>query len=112
MPELNYPAWRFWVDIFQMTFMAAVSVYVWWTNRDKARNEQIAAVQSEVAEVRREVELLDAEVKHLPSREDMRRLWERLDMLGGKVEGVATSVQSVRRTVDLINQHLISRGDK
>lgn len=134
---LNYDAMDFWFKVFQFLWSIGVLIYVWWSNRDKARAAAILAVDEAWRKSHKELEKavgdLQSDVKHLPSRDDMRRIWESIDRINSqmakidgtltaamgaleKVEGMSEqlgelrgTVTNTRRAVESINDYLLNR---
>lgn len=127
----NYDALDFWFKVFVFVWSIGVSIYVWWSNRDKARQAAIDMVDRSwrhshkemakaMGDMKREFDLMRADVNHLPSRDDTRRIYERIeaiehrlgDRIGDVEKGMAElagAVKGVTAQLHVINQHLLER---
>lgn len=132
MTAPDYAAWRFWFGVAQFAATIAVWIYVWWTNRAKVNATRFAELEKQVAQravstdidarcglhmartvhVEAEIIRLDSDFRHAPGHTNLARIHMRLDELNkafGDMDGRLTGIE---RTVGLINEHLISKGDK
>lgn len=131
---VDYDAADFWFKVFIFVWATANSVYTWWSNRDTARKEAIEHVdrswrlshteqQKAMADLKRELDLMRSDVNHLPGREDMRRIHDRIegiehrlaDRIGDVERGVgelAGAVKGVTAQLHMINKHLLEQDKK
>ena len=56
--------------------------------------------------------LADIERRRGPTHEDMRRIYERLDVSGQTMAEIRGEVGGLRRAIDMIHQHLLDREGK
>ncbi len=120
--SLDYVAWRFWWDLVQTGATLAVGAYVWFVNRDRVTHSRITVLEQTVdkrldgAEAR--LAKVEADCGHLPKHGDLARVYDRINGVAGKVGDVGSAVselggemRAMRRSIDLINQHLINRRE-
>jgi hypothetical protein len=50
-------------------------------------------------------------VRHLPTHEDIRQLTEKIEGTNKALSEVIGEFRAMNRTVKMVNQHLISRGE-
>jgi hypothetical protein len=135
--DLNYTAWWFWINVFQMVCTAALGLYVWWTNREKVTGARFLSLERQVAERATAQALKDAEHKrdgrceqhkealslveksvievrseldHLPTQKQFNQLNVSISDLNGSLQKTAGRLEGINRVVDLINEHFINRG--
>jgi len=124
---MNYPAWKFWLDVMQFLSTAAIGLYVWWNNRDKITQARFARLEKEVVE-RVSTAVYDSHVNRLAETEsklrnvpasccghpDMLRRMEghndRLSQHKQLIDQLAGNVQGLPKTTDLERVH--SRVDQ
>lgn len=136
---INYTAWWFWINVFQMVCTAALAAYVWWTNREKVKAARFLALEKQVAERVTTQALKDAETKrdsrceqhkekislvemsvievrseldHLPTQEQFGQLNASISALNGSLQKTVGRLEGINRAVDLINEFLINQGAK
>lgn len=105
--DLNYPAWRFWLDVVEAFVIAALFVHTWIINRTKANRAAIDRVDVRVSELTERVTLLERDVRHLPDHDDLAELHEKVNVIAsslGKIEG---ELSALVRNLSLIHQHLL-----
>ncbi len=114
--QIDYTAWRFWFDFFQVAGTLGIAIYVWLINKHKATNSRIDRVEGEFDErldkIADRVTVTELEIKHMPSRDDINRLNSRIEELHGDLHEIAGGVTGLRRAVDLMNEFLINQGSK
>lgn len=107
LPEINYTAWRFWMDFALIAWAAGVAVYVWWVNRTRATQASIDAVGIQVSTLADRVRQLEADVEHLPGKADLERIHARIDDVAGSVREVAGELRPLARQLSMIIEHMV-----
>jgi len=92
----NYPLWRLFMD--GLTF--AFALYIWWSARKKAAQQDVTDLKTDVVGVKTNMYLIEERMNHLPSREDLRRLHQRVDDVREDISGLSGGVQNMRGTVE------------
>ncbi|MBI1246145.1 MAG: DUF2730 family protein [Alphaproteobacteria bacterium] len=87
--------------------------YTWLTARSKSNSEDIKAIHSDFAEVKKDVEdiearlrVIDSEWKHLPDKETINDLKISMTEMRGTVNTLNESLKSIARTVGLIDEYM------
>ena len=136
---INYAAWWFWINVFQMIYATALGLYVWWTNRQKVTAARFLALERQVAErvttqaldaadtkrdercdkhrqrtslVEKNVIELQSELDHLPTQQQFNELNRSILALNGELKNTVGRLEGINRAVDLINEFLINQGSK
>ena len=66
-----------------------------------------AASAKELLELRTRITTLEAEMRAVPSHNQLNELMGRLERLDAKLEGVTDSMQPLARSLDRINDYLL-----
>lgn len=53
---------------------------------------------------------IESDSKHAPKHGDLSKIYERLNTVAGKVDDQGGELRAIRRSLDLINQHLLNQG--
>ena len=69
-------------------------------------------VSSDIKSFGHRLSEVEGEIKHLPDKNDIGRLFARLDEVNGNIQKVAGGQESLSTQVGLINEHLINRERK
>jgi len=72
---------------------------------DKLVSKELKSFEHRLSEV-------EGEIKHLPDKADIGRLFSRLDEVNGNIQKVAGGQEALSTQVALINDHLINRERK
>ena len=122
----DYTAWKFWIDVLQMVATCAIGIYVWWNGRNQANAKRFKTLEDTVTghntsikmltEARQQqttdcekrlqrIEDLEKELNHLPSREEISKLSDKIGSLTEKLGTLDGRLNGINRAVDLLNQH-------
>lgn len=139
MTPINYPAWKFYLDVLQLLGTLGVAVYVWWSNREKVTSRRFAALEEQVAKRLRKDDLdesntlrdkqciehknqtaalnkayadLHIEVTRLPDRREITKLDNSIKCLTEKLGNLDGRISGLNRVADLMNEFLINQGGK
>jgi len=121
MSESAKTAWD-WYQVFQVIWTivsGAVGFALWREGRRQAREkkeqQQEEARREEtdkrLAKLERATQELENEMRHMPTHEDIRQLAEKIDGTNKALAEVIGEFRAMNRTVKMVNQHLISRGE-
>ncbi len=129
---MNYPAWRFWIDMILLLMLAGNTVFTWWTSREKVNAKRFRALEDATAEkitaaqakemiaerlptCRAHMLRTDEVEKNLhgiPRRSEIESLNNNIAQLNEKLGKVEGRLDGINRVADLMNRHLISQGGK
>lgn len=122
---IDYTAWRFWWDVLQTCFLAAITIYIWWVNRDRVTQSRITqlkddtaktvgGIRQEIGELATRLTRVEADCCHMPGHDDLGKIYERINGVSAEVADVSSEISEVsgemkamRRSLDLITQHLM-----
>ncbi len=128
---IDYTAMRFWFDVAQLTGTLAIGLYVWWDRRKKNNDKRFSDLEKKVVEhsaslgdmiaasEKKETDCdrrlqritqLERDVHHLPSREELSDLSNKIGSLTEKLGTLDGRLTGINRAVDLLNEHHI-KGD-
>lgn len=106
--EIDYTAWRFWMDLLLILVVMLQGIYTWFVNRTKVNKAAIDRVDGRVSEVVERVTLLERDVRHLPNHDDLGELHEKVNTIAtsmGKIEG---ELAALVRSLSMIHEHLLN----
>lgn len=109
---MDYDAWRFWIDILQTVLTAAIGVYVWLVNRTRVNAARIRNMEDEIDarldKAEQRLTKVEVDIEHGPSRDDLKRIHERVDDTAREVHEMTGEFRSVKSTLELIHQFLLN----
>ncbi len=105
LPQIDYTAWRFWMDVLQMVATVLIGVYVWWTSRERVTTKRFQNQEDRIT-------VLEVTAKNAPVCKHHDQLSGRIEDIRGDLRELTGSVNGVRRAVDLMNEFLINNGAK
>lgn len=136
--NIDYTAWRFWIDLLQIGGLIALGVYSWWRDREKVTSKRFAALERQVSdrlsstahssiEERRdgdcsahkartaEIEIglsrVGSEIRNMPNRQEMAALSHDITLLTSQIGRLEGRLEGINRVADLMNEFLINRGE-
>lgn len=114
--EIDYTAWKFWLDVLQVVFTAAIGIYVWVSNRTAVNTKRIAKLEGDLDERLDEQEVrltrVEEALRHAPTHEDLKRIHARIDDVASGVSLVSGKIGETTRTLTLIHEHLLNGGKR
>ncbi len=84
----------------QWIVIGVIGIYSWLIGRQ-------AASAKELLELRTRITTLEAEMRQVPSHNQLNDLMARLERLDAKLEGVTDNMQPLARSLDRINDYLL-----
>lgn len=101
----NWAQWQFWLAVAVAIENAAVGVYVWISNKDKARSKDIKEIRTDLQKIQTRVTKLEAgSISH----GDLSKVYHRINDVGNDVSGLNGAIDGLRESVGLIHQHLLN----
>lgn len=88
--------------VVQWLITCAVAVYVWHSNRQHARAE-------EVAELDRRTLVIEEQMRHLPDQDLVNQLHGDMKAVKAELVGIKEAQVSMARCLDRINDYLLSQ---
>ena len=100
MAELDYSAWRFWLDVVQWIFTLGVMVFVWLDRGRSDNKQQITDLEKRQTAVERDMNTVREQLRHIPTHEDI---------VGIKSElaGLSSALEGVQHSLSMIQQYLL-----
>lgn len=112
---MNMDAAKFWLDVVQFILMGAIAFYMHIVARQRVTQDKLDAHMAEVTQtlngLGQRLARVEEAHRHSPTHGDMGALAKELGELRGDVQQMAGGLEGIRRAVDLINQHLLSRHE-
>lgn len=132
---VNYQAAQFWLNLAQWASILIIGLYVAWSNRRRATRTDIEDLQKGFTKVSTEIknikenisealsvkdvalknahrsDLIEEQLKHVPTNKDMMAIERQIGTVGKDVEGIAQRIEGIARATDLMNEYLINKGE-
>lgn len=103
---MDYEAAKFAFDAVQTIVMAAITIWMWAANRRAARKSE---VYGQLTMLANRVTIAEQKIEHAPDDNDLQRIYDRMEDVRGEVNQLIGEFQAVRRTLELMHEHLLSR---
>ena len=109
---------RLVLDLVQVIGLGIVSLYTWWTNRQRATKEAIAAVEEKHDTDNKAIEAriqahndrllsMEQQIAHLPDNDKLGEVHYRIDQVGQGVKGLEGQMKQMNHTLQLIQGYLL-----
>jgi hypothetical protein len=108
--ELDYDAMKFWFDVFLSICLVASLIYNWIDKKSRVNKAEIEVLTSEMIAINNRLLVVEADMRAMPSHEDLGRLYERINGMSADVSEMAGAIKAMTNQLSMINQHLISEG--
>lgn len=123
--NLDYSALEFWLKASAVVAQVLTFIWLFWINKSKATNARIGelgkatnvkigelekSTTEELKKMALRLERLEADAKHAPTHEDLKRIHGRMDESMGETRELGGKLDAVIRTLGLIEEHLINKG--
>ncbi|MBN2060715.1 MAG: DUF2730 family protein [Deltaproteobacteria bacterium] len=108
---MNYASMQFWLGIAQWAFNIIVALYLWINRKHQATMKRIESASDQVSKNEKDIIRLKAELKNLPSQAQFSDLSKEIRSLTKELSETKGRLQGINRAVDLINEHLINKGN-
>jgi septation ring formation regulator EzrA len=112
MDAVDFQALDFWWSVLQTVILAFVAFYTYLTNRSKANRAAIDRLDSRVTQIAERVTLVENDLRHLPTQDDIKRLHERMDCVSAEMKEIKGEFSTARRTLDMIHEHLLNTAHR
>lgn len=118
--HLDYNALQFWLSAINTAGLILIGLYTWWTNRDRATTDAIAAVASEghelasvirgdlAAQERRIVDV-EHEVRDRLRSEDLRELYQRINEINREMGEFSAALKATTEQARLHQEFLLNQ---
>src|SRR5574337_553821 len=101
--NIDYNALEFWLKASAVTAQGLTFIWLFWINKSKATNASIEDLKqstaSKLEKMGLRMERMEAEAKHAPTHEDLKRIHSRLDQSTGAVEKLEGKIDAMHRTL-------------
>ncbi len=123
----GYAAYRFWFDIAQFVLTGMIAVYVWISKRDSVNNKRFTVLEKDLStsldDLEKKVDArmdnhseritkVETECDHAPSHADLGQVYDRINEVSDQVANLTGGMEALKRSVDMIHQHLLNEGKK
>jgi len=99
--DLDYGAWKFWLDFAQWLFTLALAVYLWLDRGRRDNRRDIQSIGRRQVDLDTRLQLLEEQLKRVPSHDDIARLRE-------QYAGLESKLDRVTNTLDRIHDYLMN----
>ena len=99
---------KFWLDLVQSVVMAGITLWMWASNRRAAQKKE---VDEKLAGLGERITVTEQKIDNGPDHDDIKRIYDRMDDIGGELKQLVGEFQGVNRTLQLLHEHLLSRKD-
>lgn len=115
---MDYTQFRIGMDILQFLLTAGIGLYAWIATRHRATAESLRelerAFEQRLDKHDSRIATMEERIEHLPSHEDIGKVWGSLESLHADMAAVQTEVRGIRdviaplaRSVERINDYLL-----
>ena len=135
-PQIDYPAWQFWFNVFQLLGLVALGIYTWWRDREKVTAKRFKLLEDQVKDrpTRKELDekekeqavtcgkhqdrtretetslrAVAVELQHLPSQADIGKVHSRMDAVSREMNQALGELKAATRQLDLVLEELLRR---
>ena len=108
----DWTALRFLLDLIMLLSVMTIGIYSWWVTRNQVIKSDIVSVSGRVDAVEERVTLVERDIRNLPTPADVSEINQRIASLHGDLREIKGSLRGLTRAVDLMNEHLINRGNR
>jgi len=103
-----------WGWLGSMVLSGLFTFLVWAMRKEFARRDDVSrdvqTLAADLAELDARVDLLENEVKHLPTHSDLKEMRDALSDLSGAVRETAATLRAVDSGVKRLETHLLDKG--
>lgn len=96
---------KYWFDLLQTLAIIGVTFWIWNADRKAARKKE---VDDEIARLSQRVTVVEERVKAAPNDEDLKRIYDQIGTVSGELQELVGEFRGVRRTLDLLQEHLLN----
>lgn len=101
---------RNWLGVVAIIISLLTSVYAWLTSKAKANAEHLKTVDKSLTDLDRRVQSVEAEQKHMPSKDDVNQLKLDIAEMKGAMQALDGEVKGVSRTIRRVEDYLMKEG--
>ncbi len=116
MENLDIPVLKFAFDVVQTAVMVGISIYVWIVTNHKVNADKIAELEEkhngEIEQQRNRLTAIETKLDHMPNREQISRIHQRIDELNQSVHEVQGVMKGLADNNAMILETLIKQGTK
>lgn len=100
-----------WLGAAALIVSLCTTVYAWMTSRAKANSEHLKTVDAKLTDHGSQIQWIQAELKHMPSKDDVTELKLAVSEVRGTVGRLDESVSGVSRTMRRVEGYLMKEGN-
>lgn len=98
---MNFTDLTFGFETTRWIVTTGIGIYAWLIGRQSASAK-------EMLELRTRITTLEAEMRQVPSSEQLHEVAAKLARIDARMDGIAESVQPIARSLDRINDYLLT----
>lgn len=105
LAEINWGQWQFWLTVVMALMNIGVGFYVWFSNRDKARNDDLKEITTDAKKLETRVTQLEAaSISH----DDLGKVYDRINEVSDQVSELNGTMSGIKGSVDMIHEYLLN----
>lgn len=101
---------RNWFSVAALAVSLATTIYAFLTSKAKANAEHLKSVDKSLTDLDRRVQSVEAEQKHMPSKDDVNQLKLDIAEMKGAMQALDGEVKGVSRTIRRVEDYLMKEG--
>lgn len=117
-PPFDYGKWRFFFELFLFFWNIALGVWLWMNRSHKELSQRIAAVEKSTHEridgyeercsaKKERITRLESQVKELPNHNDLGRIYDRINAVGGDLREMKGILDGTAKSVERLHRYLL-----
>lgn len=110
---LDYNALEFWLKFSAVLAQGVTFCWLFLINKNKVTNSRInemeEATSNKLQAMALRLERLEADARHAPTHDDLKRVHARMDESMGEVRQLGGKLDAMAHTLRLIEEHLLNR---
>lgn len=112
MPEVDYNALRFALDLLQLLGLAAIGVYTWLINRSKANRAAIGELERQATSHAERLAIIEQQIAQAPTHTDLGKVYDRLNGVAETLSQLNGQLNGVTHQLSMVNEYLLNQGAK
>jgi len=99
-------------NIANSGILTVLAVFTFWTNRQKAHQNDISGIQKEISQINVRLSTQEEAMRHVPDKQELATLHKRITEVSESQKVMQGEVVHIGKTLDLIHSYLMSNTGK